>query len=199
MLISFEGLDGSGKTTQLRLLSARLRAGGKTVVETAEPGGSLVGRDIRRLLLDSARHELAPVAELLLYCASRAQNVSQIIRPALAAGSVVLSDRFTDSTLAYQGCARGLGLNTVAELDRIATGDLKPDLTFLLDLDPGVSLARLTERNRMEQEGAEFYERTAVAYRTLAAMEPARFRVIDATLSISEVAERIWSIVNANV
>jgi dTMP kinase len=198
-LITFEGLDGSGKTTQLRLLAQRLRAAGRGVVETAEPGGSRVGLAIRRILLEAAGLELSARAELLLYCASRAQNVEEVIRPALGAGGIVLSDRFTDSTLVYQGAARGVGVEIVEQLDAIATGGLKPDLTLLLDLDPGASLSRAVERNRMEREDLEFHRRVAAAYRELAAREPGRIRMVDASLPVAEVAGRIWTIVQAHV
>ena len=127
--ITFEGMDGSGKTTQLRRLAARLRGRGRTVVETAEPGGTPIGVQIRRVLLDSANRELCPNAELLLYFASRAQNVDQCILPALERGEIVLADRFTDSSLVYQGYGRGLGSENVLALDRIACRGLKPDLT----------------------------------------------------------------------
>jgi dTMP kinase len=199
VFITFEGLDGSGKTTQLRLLAGRLRAAGRTVVETAEPGGSRVGLAVREILLDGANQALSPRSELLLYCASRAQNVEEVIRPALVAGNVVLSDRFTDSTLAYQGCARGLGLGTVQDLDRIATGGLKPDITLLLDLDVSASLSRVTEPNRMERQELEFHLQVAAAYRELAALEPRRIRRVDAGQSPGAVAECIWAIVKSHV
>ncbi len=199
ILITFEGLDGSGKTTQLHLLARRLRAEGRTVVETAEPGGTRVGLAIREILLDAANQALSPQSELLLYCASRAQNVEELIRPALARGSVVLSDRFTDSTLAYQGSARGLGMGTVQDLDRIATGALKPDITFLLDLDVNASLARVVEPNRMERQALAFHARVAEAYRELAALEPGRIRCVDAGQPPTAVAGRIWEIVKSHV
>jgi len=176
-----------------------LRAAGRGVVETAEPGGSRVGLAIRRILLEAAGVELSARAELLLYCASRAQNVEEVIRPALGAGGIVLSDRFTDSTLVYQGAARGVGVEIVEQLDAIATGGLKPDLTLLLDLDPGASLSRAVERNRMEREDLEFHRRVAAAYRELAAREPGRIRMVDASLPVAEVAGRIWTIVQAHV
>ena len=135
LFLTFEGMDGSGKTTQMRLLAERLRARGREVLETAEPGGTRIGIEIRRILLDAANQELAPTAEMLLYFACRAQNVDEWIVPALAAGKMVLSDRFTDSTLVYQGCGRGLGAETVLTLDRIACRGLAPDLTLLIDID----------------------------------------------------------------
>src|SRR5258708_6641944 len=138
--ITFGGVDGCGKTTQMRRLAKRLRAAGRQVVETIEPGGTPIGAKIRRILLDSANRELSSTTELLLYFAARAQNVDQLILPALERGDIVLSDRFTDSSLAYQGCGRGLGAETVLSLDRIACRGLKPDLTLLLEIDPAISL-----------------------------------------------------------
>jgi len=133
--ITFEGMDGCGKTTQLRILAKALREGGQAVVETVEPGGTEIGQQIRRILLDPASSSISPRTELLLYFSSRAQNVEQVIRPALATGATVLCDRFTDSTLVYQGCGRGLDVNVVLDLDRIACQGLKPDLTILIDID----------------------------------------------------------------
>src|SRR5580704_13067802 len=147
LFITFEGMDGSGKTTQMHLLAARLRGLGRTVLETAEPGGTPIGTKIRRILLDSANQELSPAAELLLYFASRAQNVDEWIAPALQRGEVVLADRFTDSSLVYQGYGRGLGAENVLALDRIACRGLKPNVTILVDIDAGTSLARAHARN----------------------------------------------------
>jgi len=192
--ISFEGLDGSGKTTQIRLLAERLRAQGRDVVIAVEPGGTRVGEQIRAILLDVNNHELAPEAELLLYFASRAQNVAEVIRPALARGALVLADRFTDSTIAYQGYGRGLGEATVRQLHRIACGDLFPDRTLLLDLDPEIGLARARGRgglNRMDEQAREFYRKVREAYRELARAEPRRFRLIDASEDIEKVARAV--------
>src|SRR5215467_12139400 len=148
IFISFEGMDGCGKTTQMRRLARRLRKENHTVLENIEPGGGEIGAQIRRILLDSKNHALSPTAELLLYFASRAQNVDQLILPALSRGAVVLSDRFTDSSLVYQGCGRGLGAELVLTLDRIACRGLKPDLTLLIDIDLATSLGRAESRNR---------------------------------------------------
>ena len=206
VFITFEGMDGCGKTTQMHRLGKRLREAGCQVLETIEPGGTEIGLKIRGILLDSANQELAPTAELLLYFAARAQNVSQLILPALNEGQVVLSDRFTDSSLAYQGCGRGLGADTVLALDRIACGGLKPDLTLLIEIDLATSQARAEARNRrgnrtdrMEEQEAAFYNRVRDAYSALAAAEPGRFRIIDGRAGVDEVAEQIWSVVSAHV
>jgi dTMP kinase len=206
IFITFEGMDGSGKTTQIHRLVKRLRRGGRTVLETAEPGGTEIGSEIRRILLGPKNHELAPTAELLLYFACRAQNVDQLIAPALSRGEIVISDRFTDSTLVYQGCGRGLGTETVLTLDRIACRGLKPDLTILIDIDLKTSFARAEARNvlgnrtdRMEQQPDAFYEKVRDAYRGLAANEPERFRTIDGRASVDVVHGEIWKVVSARV
>lgn len=203
--ITFEGGDGSGKTTQMRLLAERLRAMGYEVLETAEPGGTPIGMQIRRILLDSANQELCPTAEMLLYFAARAQNVEQWIQPALARGAVVLSDRFTDSTLAYQGAGRGLGRDVVLTLHQIACGGLNPDLTVCIDIDVATSLARAHARNkgiadkdekRMDEQAADFHARVREAYLLLAAEYPGRIRVIDGGAEPAEVASRVWNTVS---
>src|SRR6516164_9361659 len=180
LFITFEGMDGSGKTTQLRRLAAHLRAMGRKVLETAEPGGTAIGRKIRQILLDAGNQELSPAAELLLYFASRAQSVNESILPALDRGEIVLADRFTDSTLAYQGCGRGLGAEVVLALDKIACCGLQPDLTLLLEISAADSLARARARNsaetspetRMDEQGLEFHRKVLEAYEALAAREP---------------------------
>jgi dTMP kinase len=206
VFITFEGMDGCGKTTQMRRLAKRLRRNGRVVLETAEPGGTEIGSQIRKILLDSANHALSPTAELLLYFASRAQNVDESILPALSEGAVVLSDRFTDSSLVYQGCGRGLGADTVLALDRIACRGLKPDLTLLIDIDLAASLARAEARNlrgnrtdRMEEQEAAFYEKVRDAYLALAAKEPDRFHIIDGRDKQDSVAAQIWTVVSAHV
>lgn len=207
LFFTFEGIDGSGKTTQMRRLAQRLRALGRTVLETAEPGGTAIGREIRRILLDSANQELSPTAELLLYFASRAQNVDQAILPALGRGEIVLADRFTDSSLAYQGCGRGLGVETVLALDRIACRGLKPDVTLLVDIDVETSLERARARNsrtagletRMDEQSLEFHRKVHEAYEALAEREPERIKRVDGRLPIDEVERAIWQIVSAYV
>jgi dTMP kinase len=204
LFITFEGMDGSGKTTQIQRLAARLRAMGKQVLETAEPGGTAIGQKIRRILLDSANQELSPTAELLLYFASRAQNVDERILPALAAGTVILCDRFTDSTLVYQGCGRRLGTDAVLDLDRIACRGLKPDLTLLVDIDVETSLARAQARNtaatsdetRMDNQALEFHRQVHAAYHRLAAAEPERIRVVDGRAGPDAIEREIWDIVS---
>ncbi len=202
--ITFEGMDGSGKTTQRARLAARLRGAGRTVLETAEPGGTRIGAQIRRILLDASNQELSPSAELLLYFASRAQNVDEAIQPALARGEVVLADRFTDSSLVYQGVGRGLGAENVLALDRIACRGLRPDLTILIDIDPETSLARAHTRNaagsgdetRMDEQSLEFHRKVHAAYRRLAAEEPERIKVIPGCAPEDEVEENIWRLVS---
>ena len=208
LFITIEGVDGCGKTTQLERLAARLRERGYDVVTTVEPGGTRIGEQIRRILLDAGNQEIVPVTELLLYFASRAQNVAEKIRPALDAGKIVVSDRYTDSTLVYQGIARGLGEEVVRRLHRIACGGLDPDLTLYLDIDPEAGLARARSRNRdakgvaagqtrMDEQSAEFYRRVREGYRELARREPRRVRLIDASRSIEEVEREVWAVVSA--
>jgi dTMP kinase len=192
-------MDGCGKTTQLRLLAQYLREHGREVVETVEPGGTEIGRQIRRILLDPASAAIQPRTELLLYFASRAQNVDEVIRPALEASSVVLCDRFTDSTLVYQGCGRGLDAAIVRDLDRIACQGLRPATTILIDIDLQTSLSRAKRRNerygqsesRIDDESAAFHESVRKGYLALAAAEPGRFIVIDGRAAIGDVARQI--------
>ena len=207
VFITFEGMDGSGKTTQMHRLAERLRAQGRSVLETVEPGGPPIAQKIRRILLDSANQELSPTTEILLYFASRAQNVDEWINPALARGEIVLSDRFTDSSLAYQGVGRGLGIDTVTALDRIACRGLKPDLTILVDVDAEASLARARARNeaqphcetRMDDQALDFHLKVHKAYHALAASEPERVKVVDGRAGIDEIEREVWSIVSAHV
>ncbi len=188
LFITFEGGEGSGKTTQLKALLALLREGGRGAVETRDPGGTAIGKQIRELLLNRENAGMAATAELFLYEASRAQLVQERIRPALAAGRIVLCDRFTDSTVAYQGYGRGLDLDLVARLNALATDGLRPDLTFLLDVDPVVGLTRLRGRHdRIEEEALAFHERVRAGYRAIAAVEPERVRLLDASRGAAEV------------
>jgi dTMP kinase len=205
--ITFEGIDGSGKTTQFRLLAGRFRSQGHRVVETVEPGGTEIGRQIRSILLDAKNAGLNSRAELLLYFASRAQNVAEVIRPALEEGAIVMCDRFTDSTLVYQGCGRGLGPEVVMALHRVACEDLMPDLTVLIDIDLDESLARARGRNtaeassetRLDDESREFHAAVRDGYLALAAKEPKRFVIVDGSAGIEEVSERVWKAVASRV
>ncbi|HEX3685911.1 MAG TPA: dTMP kinase [Bryobacteraceae bacterium] len=192
LLITFEGTEGSGKTTQLRLLAERLRARGLAVTINQEPGATRIGSQIRRILLDPEHREMAPITELLLMFASRAQAAAEIIVPALERADIVLSDRFTDSTLAYQGEARGLGLETVLAVHRLALGSLWPDLTICLVVDVETGLMRASE-TRMEQQPLEFHKRVEAGYRKIAESEPERFRIIDGAGEPAQVAERVWA------
>lgn len=189
----------------MRMLAERLRAEGHEVLETAEPGGTPIGLQIRRILLDSANQELSPTAEMLLYFACRAQNVDEWILPALARGTIVLSDRFTDSTLAYQGAARGLGRDVVMTVHGIACRDLLPDLTIYLDIGLDTSLERAHARNRniddkderrMDEQAIEFHDRVRQEYLKLAELEPCRIKVIDGRADRATIAERIWEAVH---
>ncbi|MEO5926872.1 MAG: dTMP kinase [Bryobacteraceae bacterium] len=190
--ITFEGPEGSGKTTQLKLLAARLRAEGHDVVETQEPGGTPIGQQIRKILLDPASTALRPTAELLLMFASRAQNVDEVILPALAAGKIVLCDRFTDSTLAYQGAARGLGADVVYDLDRIACRGLIPHQTFLIDIDTETGLKR-AHQTRMEEQPLAFHRTVRETFLQLASDDPKRICVIDGSQSVEEVFQYLWN------
>ena len=195
LFITFEGPDGSGKSTQARMLAERLRGEGRDVLETVEPGGTLIGQQIRRILLDPANKELTPVSELLLMFAARAQNVEQWILPALDQGKIVISDRFTDSSIAYQGAGRGLGWEKVLEVDRIACQGLAPDLTLCIDIDTETGLARALARGgletRLEQQAIEFHKRAREAYHGLARREPQRFRVIDGSGTPEAIAAKV--------
>ena len=207
LFITFEGMDGSGKTTQMHRLAARLRGLGRTVLETAEPGGTPIGMKIRRILLDAANQELSPTTEVLLYFASRSQNVDEWIASALDRGEIVLADRFTDSSLVYQGCGRNLGVDTIVALERIACRGLKPNLTLLVDIDAETSLARARARNlaqphcetRMDDQSIEFHRRVYEAYHALAAREPERVKVVDGRADADAIEREVWSIVGAYV
>jgi dTMP kinase len=207
LFLTFEGMDGSGKTTQMRRLADRLRSRGRTVLETVEPGGPPIAQKIRRILLDAANQELSPTAEILLYFASRAQNVDQWIQPALDRGEIVIADRFTDSSLAYQGVARGLGVETVVALDRIACRGLKPDLTILVDVDAEASLARARARNiaephcetRMDDQSLDFHLKVHAAYHALAEAEPDRVKLVDGRQDIDSIERDVWQIVSTYV
>jgi len=207
--ITFEGLDGTGKSTQMRKLAAVLREAGHKVIETREPGGTPTAEKIRKVLLDSGTAGLAPLAEMALMFASRAQHIAEVIEPGLAAGAIVLCDRFTDSTEAYQGSGRKLGSQPVRELHRVLCGDLKPDLTILMDSNPHASVSRARKRNqrvskssgrshdenRFEQETQSFFGRVHDGYLAIAKREPGRVVVVDARGTPGQTHERIIEIV----
>ena len=194
LFISFEGIDGVGKSTQADLLEAFLHEQGKTVVRTLEPGGTELGQEIRHLLLHR-KGDVAPRAEALLYAADRAHHVATKVRPALARGEVVITDRYLDSSVAYQGAGRVLNQSEVREISMFAVENLLPDLTILLDLDAAASMARRaktgTEPDRLEREKVEFFEAVRAGYLKLAADEPERFIVIPATQTIEQIQTQI--------
>lgn len=191
MFVTFEGLDGSGKSTQAELLCRRLEADGLEVVSTREPGGTELGEGIRNLVLHGGH--VGPWAEALLYVAARAQLVDDVIRPALERGSAVICDRYVDSSVAYQGVGRELGLDRVLELNLAAVGGLLPDRTFLLELDPDEVPSRIQRHfDRLEREGDDFRGRTAAGYRKLAERFPERVVVLDATRPAEELAEEVY-------
>jgi dTMP kinase len=191
MFVTLEGLDGSGKTTQARLLRVRLEADGVEVVSTREPGGTPLGEEIRALVLHGG--EVAPWAEAALYAAARAQHVEQVIRPALERGATVICDRYVDSSVAYQGIARGLGLERVLDLNLAAVGGLMPDRTILLEVDVVSAGARMgDELDRIEREDDGFRDRAAAGYRELANRFPARYLVVDGTASPAAIGEEIY-------
>jgi dTMP kinase len=199
--VTFEGIEGSGKTTQIERLGRSLRAAGLEVIATREPGGTAIGRQLRALLLDAEGYPVAPATELLLYSADRAQHLIEMIGPALGRGAVVLCDRYLDATLAYQGYGRMLGTDAVLAVHRIPPLDRRPDRTVLLDLDPAEGLARARSRNvsrgtdrcegRYEMEEIEFHGRVRRGYLDLAAADPERIRVVQAAGSEDEVAARV--------
>ncbi len=192
LFIAFEGVEGSGKTTHLKGLHDFLREFGHRVVVTREPGGTAIAERIRNVLLDPAAREMDPKTEALLYAAARSQHATEVIRPALDSGAVVLSDRYIDSSLAYQGIARGLGVDDILHLNVWATDELMPDVVVLLDLDPETGLARTRGNpDRIEQEGIDFHRAVAEAYLTLAKTHPSRFLVVDGSLDQDKVQEEI--------
>lgn len=211
--LTFEGLDGSGKTTQLRLLEAYLRAEGQSVVMLRQPGGTLLGDRLRALLLDSGADApqtggpITPLAELALMFADRAQSIAEVIRPALDAGSIVLCDRYTDSSEAYQGFGRQLGSAPILALHQALCHNLQPDLTLLLMPDLQASLTRARSRNarpgldenRFESEPDAFYQRVAAGYEAIALREPTRVHVLRSSASISEIAAEIAAFVTARL
>jgi dTMP kinase len=201
LFITFEGPDGSGKSTQMRILVERLRSSGRVVTVNQEPGGTGIGQQVRKILLNPENHDMAPLTELFLMFASRTQAAAETIRPALTRGEIVVSDRFTDSSLAYQGGGREIGFDLVLAVHRLALGSLCPDFTILIDVDLELGLKRAHGRNRETQRGSEarldeqaveFHERVRAAYLHMAALERERVTVFDGAEPIDVVAEKIW-------
>lgn len=200
--ITFEGIDGSGKTTQLRMLEENLRIAEVDFVSSCEPGGTPLGRHLRSAFLET-EEEVSPLAELLLFAADRAQHVEFLIKPALASGRVVISDRYADATAAYQGAGRGFDEKMVDQIITLATGGLQPDLTLFFDIPVDTAVMRMlgrdnseAKRNRMDTETVEFYGRVRDAYLKIAKREPHRFRIIDADRSIEEIQPDVFSVVS---
>lgn len=199
VFISFEGSEGSGKSTQIAALARRLEAAGREVVLTREPGGTPLGEEVRHLLKhDAAGRGMCPEAELLLFAASRAQLVREVIDPALAAGKIILCDRFLDSTTVYQGVARQLSSDPVQMINAFAVGDTLPDLTVVVDVPAETGLARAARRangqpDRMEEENIEFYRQVRDGYLLLAGQMPGRFLVVDGQQGVEEVEQAIWA------
>jgi dTMP kinase len=197
MFVTFEGPEGSGKSTQIRLLADFLRSRGRDVVVTREPGGTVIGDQVRACLHDVANTEMVSEAEILLYSASRAQLVREVIMPALSRKKIILCDRFYDSTLAYQGYGRGLDMKSLLQITEFATGGLKPDITLLFDLPVEVGLARRQangeEMNRLDLEAVAFHRRVRAGYHELLAQDSARWVVVNAERSISDVQSDLQS------
>jgi dTMP kinase len=200
--ITFEGIDGSGKSTQLRLVERYLTDAGHDVVTTCEPGGTPLGRTLRAAFLETSE-TVSPLAELLLFAADRAQHVEHLIKPSLSDGKIVVSDRYADATAAYQGAGRGFDENTIKQVIELATGGLKPDLTLFFDITVETALGRMSERhssgteaNRMDGETAEFYQRVRDAYLAIAASEHERVCVIDGSGTIDEIFGNVVAVLN---
>jgi dTMP kinase len=203
MLITFEGIDYSGKSTQAKLLVSRLEKHGKEVIFLREPGGTSISENIRNILLDKEHLELKQITELFLFSAARTQLVSEVILPALQAGKVVVCDRFYDSTTAYQGYGRGINLNDIQAINRIATSETKPHLTFFIDIEIDElfkrQIAAGLSADRMESSGRDFFERVRNGYWKLAEMESGRFIVVSGKLQIDEIHREIWDIVKKQI
>ncbi len=198
IFISFEGIEGTGKTIQSRLLYEHLTKKGYEVTLTEEPGGTRIGLKIRDLLLSVENKGMTPLAELLLYNASRAQHIQEVILPVMNKGAIVITDRFTDSTVAYQGYGRGIDLSIINSLKRTIAADLQPDITILLDLDVEVGLRRnrgINKMDRLELEDIEFHKRVRNGYLEIATKEPERIKLVDASEGIEQVHNRIIKII----
>jgi dTMP kinase len=199
--ITFEGIDGSGKSTQLRSLEKHLRSRGVDLVVTREPGGTALGRQLRAAFLET-KETVAPMAELLSFAADRAQHVEHLVKPSIAAGKVVISDRYADATYAYQGERNNISRRQVNQVIALATGGFKPDLTLFFDIPVDVAIRRMAKRpdshakkNRMDEETAEFYTRVRKSYMRIAKREPTRFKVIDADRPVEEIHADVVKIV----
>jgi len=201
LFITFEGIDGCGKSTQRDLLAEELERRGLDVLVTREPGGTAIGEDIRRILVSDASVHIAPTTELLLYVAARAQHVAELIKPALDADRIVVSDRYTDSTVAFQGYGRGLDLEMIAVLNKLATADLKPDLTVVFDLDPATARGRLGSRpiggllGAFDEQHSDFHKRMRQGYLKMARSEPSRIHVVDASGAIEGTYSKVLALV----
>lgn len=199
LFITIEGPEGAGKTTVLKMVVERLQREGKKFVATREPGGNEIAEKIRDIILNPAHTAMDARTEALLYAAARSQHFAEKVEPALALGIPVLCDRFIDSSLAYQGHARGLGMEGVRSINEFAIGDRMPDLTILFDLEPEVGLARINahserEVNRLDVESLAFHTKVCEAYKLLANQNPERFRIVDASKNLDEVVENVWEI-----
>lgn len=205
MFITLEGIEGSGKSTQVKLLTERLKKEGHNVAVTREPGGTPIADQIRRILLDAGNKNLEPFAELLLYYAAREQHIKEVIAPALRAGKIVLCDRFIDASVAYQGYARGLNLKFISQLNKQVLGPINIDLTILFDLSVKAGLSRARDRaaalakelreERFENERIEFHEKVRLGYLAIARSEPKRVVVVNGALGVEELAEVVWKVV----
>lgn len=193
LFVCFEGGEGSGKSTQSRLLREALESAGHEVVLTFEPGDTPVGADLRRIVLSPETGSLADRTEVLLYAADKAEHVETLVRPALARGAVVITDRYVDSTLAYQGAGRTLPVAEVEQVARWATGDLRPHLTVVLDLEPEQGLGRFEGRDRIEGEGLDFHRRVRAAFLEMAGADPDHYLVLDARAPVADIAAAVWA------
>jgi len=202
IFVTFEGIEGSGKSTQVNLFCEHLERNGIAYVRTVEPGGTTISNEIRKILLSVEHSGMTSLTELLLYAAARAQHVGEVIRPSLEKGLVVVCDRFTDSTMAYQGFARGIDRELIRSLNNICTEGIAPDITFLLDLDSETGLRRNREArkiDRLELEDLSFHTRVREGYRTIAAEEGGRIRMIDSSRDIDEIAGEIRGIFHDHI
>lgn len=203
MIISFEGLDFSGKTTQIKLLVDKLQRHKFSVVLVREPGGTAISEKIREILLDKKHTEMTEIAELFLFSAARTQLVSEVILPAIQSGKIVICDRFVDSTTAYQGYGRGISLDAVEQINKLATHNTKPDITFFIDIPLTVITQRLLDSNsstdRMEASGKAFFEKARTGYINIAKTEPNRFIIIDGNRDIDIIHDEIWDIVQTRL